>query len=223
MKYSIIISTAPRPGGVNYLEQTVQSLARGGVFQSSLLGFFQVCHAGERTIHENMIRCLEEADRTRTEWTIIMADDILVCGEFLESVDQWLKDCSTPEIAFYPLGANFGSVEHPQVACRYLTRDFYGAQCLCIHHSRTRSLADRLKASPTLSLPDIQIGVWANAVGSHYVLTPCPSFIQHIGRVSTQPNVFFDFPSWQGEAWTYTSQSGVCSPGGLPGRQPVCQ
>ena len=210
-RYSIVITTAPRPGGVTYLKETMMSLTKGGVFRSPLLGYFGICPTGERDILQNLIHALEEARKMETEWSIIMADDVRVIGNFLESVNAWLQCCAAPEIPFYPLGANFGSVEHPQIAWQYHMVDFYGAQCFCINRTHIQSLIDRLRVTTVSSLPDIQVGEWASSVGAPYVLTPCPSFIQHIGEVSTQPNTFFDFPSWPGEEWTYTTRACVFS------------
>ena len=55
-----------------------------------------------------------------------------------------------------------------------------------------------------LFMHDMLLREWALIEKSPFLLTPCPSFIQHIGIFSSiHSGRFFDFGSWPGKQYKY--------------------
>ena len=158
--YRIVLSTADRIPGPNYLVGTLNSLAKSGVFSSRIPVKLVIVDTGKgvRQRAQAMIWCKTHGidaeivtperrnstpdnaacglcNYTNTDWTIFLEDDIEVCGAFVESVDAWLRENAIPEIPIYPLCAAYGKNagrERDAATWRYSVGGFYGTQAYAV-------------------------------------------------------------------------------------------
>lgn len=176
--YRIVLSTADRSPGPNYLVGTLNSLARSGVFSSQIPVKLVIVDTGKgvRQRAQAMIWCKTHGvdaqiltpkrrsstpdnaacglcNYTNTDWTIFLEDDIEVCGAFLESVDVWLRENATLEIPIYPLCAAYGKNagrERDAATWRYSVGGFYGTQAYAIRSHECLDLGCFLKTEAAL-------------------------------------------------------------------------
>ena len=200
--------TAIRRKKTCYLDDTMTSLIKGGVFTSPLLGHFAVYDTKvpfPLNPNRNALRCLQEAMLQEGEWVIFMEDDIHVISHFLEGVDQWLSDCGEVGL-FFPLGANYKAIMECTDFWEYPLDLFYGTQAYCLRKRDLPSLIEYIiQNTKTLRTGhDKIIQWWAQSRGVTHVRTPCPSFVQHTGVDSSLTHgKFFTFESWPGEDYEY--------------------
>ena len=147
---------------------------------------------------------------------LFLEDDIDVIDGFFDSVGQWIDEHAISDCHIYPLGANYSSVSSlalkGETVWSYPIPLYYGTQGFVIHREDAISLADYLDEDPYRVNSrgtewDLAIGRWhkENWPELTHFLTPCPSFVQHIGRdsiVDPRPQTHI-FPSWPGPEWTY--------------------
>jgi hypothetical protein len=209
-KYTIVVNTSNRRDGQNYLTETVKNLHRSSVFNSPLLGGFFLFHTDKPHNHnnqQNALRALEAGYNNNTEWVIFLEDDVDFISNFLESVDKWLTEFYREEILFYPLAAAYHEVENPNISCwEYPINCFYGCQAYAIHRSQLERLIPFFRDvnEKIFFMHDMLLQHWGICEGSPFVLTPCPSFIQHIGRTSAiHDNRFYQYGSFPGHDYEY--------------------
>jgi glycosyltransferase involved in cell wall biosynthesis len=149
-----------------------------------------------------------------SKWILFLEDDIDVCGNFVDSAGAWLDDYADPDIPVYALGVNSPAVmQHARKgihAWRYPTADFYGTQAVAIRAEAAPEIAAYLREhcyryGERGAQYDHLIRDWLLEQGVDELITPCPSFVQHIGRTSSiDPRaVIHIFPSFPGKAWSY--------------------
>jgi hypothetical protein len=209
-KYTIVVNTANRKDGQNYLGQTIKNLTDASVFESSLLGGFLVYHTDKPYPHntqQNALRALEKGYENNTEWVIFLEDDVDFISNFLESVDLWLSEFYQPNILFYPLAACYVEVENKEISCwQYPVGCFYGCQAYAIHRSQLEKLIPFFKETnkTTFFMHDMLLQHWGKCMNSEYLLTPCPSFIQHIGQTSAiHDGRYYQYASFPGKEYEY--------------------
>lgn len=152
----------------------------------------------------------------RAPWVLFLEDDIDVCDDFFGSVSRWLSDHATDMYRLYPLGAAYTwvdtAVSNGQSSVPYPVDEFYGTQSFVIRAHDAVSLAQYLqdhcydRADDGTSY-DLLIADWHKQQYPNlsHLLTPAPSFIQHIGMLSVirpRPTVH-TFESWPGREWSY--------------------
>lgn len=209
-KYTIVMNTANRQDDISYLQTTVQNLANANVFSSFLFGGFFIFHTDKPFSHntqQNALRALEKGYENNTEWVIFLEDDVDFISDFLESVDNWLSEFYKPEVLFYPFGAAYQEVHDTSKKCwEYPPELFYGCQAYAIHKSQLEKLIlfFREANEAQLFMHDMLLRQWALSEKSSFLLTPCPSFIQHIGIFSSiHSGRFFEYGSWPGKQYKY--------------------
>jgi hypothetical protein len=210
MKYSIVIPTVNR-SQKNYLNNTIANLARSGVFHSPLLGYFAIFNDStldKGGCNENSLRCLKEAQKQNTEWTIFLEDDVDVINNFLESVDAWLNLCYDENVPLYSLSTNYVETRQSIIAWKYPIERFYGTQGYCIHKNRINSLIQSLETTTLVGLHDMRIKEWGICYGFKHFLASCPSFIQHLGdNSSIHEGRFHTICSWPGTNYNFLNRS----------------
>lgn len=127
---AVVMITVDRTPRQNYLAQTLEYLARSGVFASERLHSFHLinsrsdqfarlaldsaalCHAWahmpyeeQRTPNENAATALTIGAESGAAWVLFLEDDLDVCAHFLESVGLWLDDHATLQVPVYIFGA----------------------------------------------------------------------------------------------------------------------
>jgi hypothetical protein len=214
-KFGIVIRTSQRPDRENYLSQTIENLNRSKVFLSEQLSFFFIFDTncdGKHNPNENALRCLKKASEHDVDWIIFLEDDIDVIDNFLPSVDTWLRDCYDDKYILYPLCAEYKDVLEKKIAWKYPISAFYGTQGYCVKKNNLIDLIDFLEKNNKgrISGHDILIKEWASSKNLNFFLTPCPSFIQHIGNKSTlHLGRFHTYSSWPGRDYNYTPRSSI--------------
>ncbi len=157
-----------------------------------------------------------------SDWVLFLEDDIDVCGYFIDSVLAWLSDHVTEEYQVYPLGANYMDVisryHEVKTSWKYPIEKFYGTQAFALRSEDALNLAEFLERDPYHfneegTSWDLIMHLWSKHKypDSDHFLTPCPSFVQHIGRNSTvkpRDDVHI-FPSFPGPYWVYESRKQV--------------
>lgn len=171
------------------------------------------------TANENVEGALRVGACMGAPWVLFLEDDIDVCADFFDSVGAWLDEYASPDHFIYPLGANYEGVE---CAARlgadrwvYPVEQFYGTQALAIRSTDAASLASFLEAhrfdrAEDGTAYDLLMADWLRAErAGASLLTPAPSFVQHIGRTSSiRPRpATHTFPSWLGREWSYLDRS----------------
>jgi glycosyltransferase involved in cell wall biosynthesis len=202
-------------------------------FVSSMVG-----HHDEKVFANlNVARALEEAASHGTKWVLLMEDDIDVCDDFIDAVGRWLDDHVHPKYRVYALGANYGDVddlaERGETCWPYPLMVFYGTQAWAVRNKDALSIAAFLRQHCEDEVEQVLASGEKRVVSGtgwdlliarkwmpetypdlNFFLTPCPSFIQHIGFGSSlQPDESVHvFPSFPGREWTYQSRSTVRLP-----------
>ena len=151
-------------------------------------------------------------------WVLFLEDDIDVCASFLESTAAWLAD--QPYLLkhrVFPLGANYPQQLKEarrvgQTAWQYPIDGFYGTLAVAVDAADAREIATALeRAQQTSDRPDcydLHMAAWAKRQGVRDLLTPVPSFVQHIGTESIirPESVFHTYETWPGRTWQYFSK-----------------
>lgn len=195
----------------SYLQTTLHNLLRSSPSSdmSITLSTNPVC--ANLNVANALMRGSEQAP-----WVLFLEDDIDVCNDFLGSVSRWLSDHADDQYILYPLGAAYPWVDNAvlnnQPAVEYPVDKFYGTQAFVIRAHDAVSLAQYLQdhcydRTDDGTAYDLLIADWHK---THYpdlphLLTPAPSFVQHIGMTSViRPRpVVHTFSSWPGREWTY--------------------
>jgi hypothetical protein len=165
-RYALCLKTVNR-GRVNYLADTLASLARGGVFASAIPhevhvidgGSADMAHLdalkdyadtvlhlsqGGQTSNQTSIRGLEVALATGVPWIVMLEDDLHVCARFLESVDRWLGEHAHPGYHLYTFYAPYKEVRRAadsgQSTWPYAIASFYGTQCWAVRREEAQRL-----------------------------------------------------------------------------------
>ena len=150
------------------------------------------------------------------KWVLFLEDDIDVCADFFDGVGAWLDDYGDSEHLVYPLAAGYrwvdAAVKSGESAHVYPVRQFYGTQAFVMRIDDALNLSSYIADDPYRKNDegvswDLMMHDWATKHGASHFLTPCPSFVQHIGRESTvnpRPKTH-QFASWPGREWSYRS------------------
>jgi hypothetical protein len=163
----------------------------------------------------NGAAALDAAVDTGAEWVLFCEDDIDVCGDFLESVGNWLDTY----MAGYYVGVFGANYPHVAVAAarlefvwEYPLGLFYGSQCIALRHADAALLADYWRTCPEVKggtdmAIDLMVADWHRIAhpDQPHLLASAPSFVQHIGRVSyaTVKEVTHQFQTWPGPFWVF--------------------
>jgi len=129
----ITVDRSPRR---NYLGQTLQSLAAGGIRNTSVPWSLDIVDSGStdsffetegvpewlrdprvrlhrpsdgesRGPNANAAEALRQAAGRQADWVLFLEDDILVCAHFLDSVSGWLDDHSSESHRVVAFGAAY--------------------------------------------------------------------------------------------------------------------
>lgn len=165
---AIVMVTMDRSPRVNYLGETLDNLARSGVFRSPRLHSFTVADsrsgtfaadeisdhgieaavllpAEHRTANRNVARALKAGAESGAPWVLFLEDDIDVCSNFLNGVGRWLDRNSVVESQVYSFGAAY-DILVPMFArgeerWQYPAKDFYGTQAFAVRFGDARELS----------------------------------------------------------------------------------
>jgi len=168
-RFCIVISTADRSPGDNYLLDTLENLQASGVFSSRIPHELVIVDTGKGVRHRaqaeiwlatrgipatvitpeekcsglrNAAEGLKYASLTAS-WVIFLEDDVETCGMFLESVSAWLSDLPESEYDFHPLCAGYSSKagrERTQKVWEFPISAFYGTQGYVVSRQVARSI-----------------------------------------------------------------------------------
>lgn len=161
---------------------------------------------------ENAVRMIRELTQSNSEWTVFMEDDVIVCHEFLRSIDRWLDLVDEPKRKVFSLYCPYAQAREIYVGGGYYWAQpasaYYGAQSMMFRTADLPELADYLETvmptRPKLNW-DMAVKDWTAAGEWPFICQAVPSFAQHIGQKSTRhPEKDFHFAfAWQGEHWSF--------------------
>lgn len=205
--WAIVMSTAPRPGGTEYLSETLRSLGVSGVPREDV----QVIPTGVRTRNENGVACLQAGVVTGAEWILHLEDDLRVCQDLLGAVDRWVCDHAEAQgVTLYSFYAPYARFQSRAIdgGWSYPLDLFKGCQAFAIRATHAQEAIDAL--TPTLATWGSPAGFdrllarWLRTCGGK-ILGSAPCFVQHVG---TQTSLWYPHthqsPTFRGETWTYT-------------------
>jgi hypothetical protein len=225
MKYSIGIVSFDRSPTDNYIIPTLDSLSQD--FDSPLLHDVTIYDSGSPAGHlasleeytqdqpkvhlsipenrlyiqENGARCLLESAEQGAELVIFIEDDIEVCSNFLQKVDDWLNKNYRDDVYAYTMGAAYpdnlrAAAQMGQDYWEYPIEAFYGIQCFIMKSKYAKLFGEYLAKAPGGQYNDMHLKDWLASLDQRILLTPAPySFIQHIGFVSNyHKGRYHDFP-----------------------------
>lgn len=194
------VTTAPRPGGVSYLSRTLESLARAG-WESPI-----VCCDHDRTLGpwgnlRRAMRVLLEV-RSPSRWIVVFQDDI----EVTEGLKRHIYD----DCSWQPVHRGIASLYSPAMECDPLfgrgrwnpilrLPGSYGALALVF----PRGIAERLLAKTDeakKTMADFQVAKFCHYQGYNWT-APFPSFVRHIGGVSSLDNPNINIAARQCRLW----------------------
>lgn len=172
-----------------------------------------------RTACENAAAALEMGCMTNATWILFCEDDLDFCGDFLESVYNWLEDHVEERFRVYAFGAAYQQVyaaaQNYRNSWEYPIKAFYGTQCFAIRRIDALSLVTYWRSNPLVygsespGAYDLMMHGWSEKTfpGLEYFLASAPSFVQHIGRdsIATEKKETHTFP-WPGPLWVYNSE-----------------
>lgn len=170
-----------------------------------------------RTACVNGASAMDAGVASGAPWVLFCEDDLDVCGDFLESVGNWLDEFADPAFKVFPFGAAYPQVKDAarrlEFSWRYPVGAFYGTQCIAMRRAEAQSLADYWRTEPEVndtvstSAFDLMLADWHKREFPEqpYLLASAPSFVQHIGRESVATNLAktHTFTSWPGPFWAY--------------------
>lgn len=192
-----------------YLHDTLASLRKATY--TSLGLSFTIFNDIKRLANRNASDALEFASGIQRPWVLFLEDDIQVCARFFDSVSAWLTRWQSPEYRIYSFGCAYPEVSERipgRESWPYPIDQFYGTQAFAIRREDAATLAEYL--ATTDDPPgqyDLSMHKWARKFypSLNYFLASVPSFVQHIGTVSSirpdEPS--FTFQSFPGEDWSY--------------------
>lgn len=142
MRIAVSIKTKDRSPGQNYLDATLQNLARAGLWQSPHLHSLRIVDSGSpeperfrreeiepnlpkgivvrfdtapgRTLHQTGAEAIRQAAATDADWVLVLEDDLDFCADFLGSVAAWLEHHASPKYRLYAFGASYRQVKVAQ-------------------------------------------------------------------------------------------------------------
>lgn len=173
---------------------------------------FDIEAEGTRTLQQNAQRAIELAASVPCEYVLVLEDDIDVCEAFLESAYTWLTDHRDDRCGMYAFGANYkqvlNAVQAGETFWNYPMSAFYGAQACAWTRDNAVDLARWLGSDPEYDGErdhghDLNLARWGASRGFLSFKASAPSFVQHMGEVSTINNPWFGFESWPGRDWSY--------------------
>jgi len=231
---TIVISTFNRSPNPNYLFETLENLKRSGVLKHPQLHSLHLVDSGSakawptaniilthskvwshrpterRSAKWNCAAALRHGAVSGADWIVHLEDDLDVCGDFVGSLSRWLdahgKD-DRPNIfsGDYPQFAQKGNVEW-----QYPVEKFWGMQCFAVRPAVALDIAEWLETHglPEHNAHDIELHRWAGARGLTWFQASAPSFVQHIGHITSiadNPNggALITFPSFPGHEWSF--------------------
>lgn len=170
---AVVMITMDRSPRRNYFGETLDNLARAGVFRSHRLQSFTVAdsrsgtfaadeiadHGIEaavllpaefRTANQNAARALRAGGESSARWVLFLEDDIDVCDRFLDGVGRWLDRNASIECPLYAFGAAYDLlVPLARVGIEtwdYRVSDFYGTQAIAVRCADALTMADWIDA-----------------------------------------------------------------------------
>lgn len=232
---SIVISTFDRSPNPNYLFQTLESLHRAGVLDSPLLTGLYLVDSGSasswppvensiflhpkvwcvqaeqrRSAKWNCAAALRVGANSGATWVVHLEDDVLVCADFVGSLTRWLESHGADDRLNVFSGDNPGFAQKISPVWQYPVEMFWGMQCFAVRPNVALNIADWFETHglPEHNAHDIELHRWAEFHGIKSFAASAPSFVQHIGNVTSianNPNGghLVSFPSWPGPEWKY--------------------
>ena len=225
-----VMITVDRSPGENYLTETLHRLqdstdnslvglvlydsASGGYGRDEFVLNYR-SHDPLVCANLNVADALEYAATKGSEFVLFLEDDIDFVNNFFDSVARWLSDHVSSLPTIYPLGANYGEVtdgyNRGETWWSYPVSKFYGTQAFIIRSRDVASCVTYVRdhcydLHKDGTGYDHLIRDWATSNGITHFVTPCPSFIQHVGTTSIikSRGSIHTFPSWPGDKWSYT-------------------
>lgn len=158
MKISLNMITMDRTPKENYIKDTIMSLKKGGVFDSNILGAFNILVSNQNSDflnfieldsvnivipeeakngNENYASAVLQGYKDNCDYIMLIEDDISVCAKFLESTVKWLEERFVN--TDYSLAAIYSPYEQCNICLKgninywdYPIPAFYGTQCVVI-------------------------------------------------------------------------------------------
>lgn len=249
MKYLISMRTMDRSPKKSYMHKTMGSLIKSGLFESIIPFELHLFDGGSLSIdylrqykslnnlfihevdhkitrNENWLRSIEYVKHFNCDYIIQLEDDILVCDNWLESIDSYIKKHPTlinrnPMTSFY---APYKEIERKTAKkvdnWEQNYQQFYGTQCILFKKDIALEVVEYIKngienfddcsfkfrgekygRGMIGGCIDLWLQEWgaANYSGKHFLVS-CPSFVQHIGRIK---NKHLHQSHFLGEDWSY--------------------
>lgn len=193
------------PGRIKYCGRTVDALIASNRHQRTDIHIISDPNPDSM---QNAIAQLEFGVKSGEEWFVTLEDDVEFISDFNESVELWLRDCERIGTSpFYPLAAAYPDIlKMADIAWRWPIGDFYGTQAVVFHRADALRAVEFLRTHPNPDLEfDLQLADWAGVLGKTHILTPCPSFVQHVGISSAiMPGSFHWYAGFAGSEWSYS-------------------
>jgi hypothetical protein len=249
MKYLISMRTMDRFPKKSYMHKTMGSLIKSGLFESIIPFELHLFDGGSTSIdylrqyksldnlfihktnskitrNENWLRSIEHIRYFNYDYVIQIEDDILVCDNWLESIDAYIKKHQklidkNPMTSFY---APYKEIERKtSKKIEYWEQSyqqFYGTQCILFKKDIALKVIEYIKngigdfdncsfkfrgekygRGMIGACIDLWLQEWGAAnYSDKYFLVSCPSFVQHIGEIE---NKHLHQSHFLGENWSY--------------------
>lgn len=219
--YSLCIPTVPRPEGhcARLLARLVET---GTLTHPQVRGLHVACEDGNGP-NETAARALFAAVDDMADWIVFLEDDIDIIDDLIGSTDRWLREFHRTEILFYPLGCNARRAMRAasaagQRAWNYPIEEFYGACGLVFSTGAAALFLTETWRKPEWMMPwcglDENLKRWHQLVypNQPHLVTPVPSFIDHLGAVSSidksQSHFTGRYPVVADRSFRYGAQKG---------------
>ena len=206
--------TDEKRSGKNYINQTMQSLDRSGLWGSSTpyelhvydggskdLSFIEPQWRNRMQLHtidkkilprENCGRAIIDATNYGGDWIMFLEDDIAVCKDFLDAAASWIERNVNEQhrvLTFYtPYREVQEAVLRGVELWHYPVLAFYGTQAIAIRTSDAQSCGDHIHDDVEYSPQsyDLSLKRWhMNNYPDHgHFLATAPCFVQHTGEDS---------------------------------------
>lgn len=168
------------------------------------------------TANYNVASALRIGSAQGAPWVLFLEDDGKYCDRFLESVALWLEDHAQPSVPVYSFATNYRQVTeaayHGETSWDYPVQCFYGTVAFACRPEVAESIAEWLEGHEFSrqsdgTCYDIHMMDWALEHDVPFFLAAAPSFVQHMGKVSSirdPDGEFIQFDNFSGEKWFYT-------------------
>lgn len=190
---------------------------------ADILGTGTIVHpAAERySGKQNCARALVRASSTDADWVLQLEDDLDVCGQFLDSMGRWIDRHATDDVPVYSFASDHATVaanvRRGEASWKEPVEYYWGNQCLLMRRETAKDIGMWFQDHPFYThvdgrqdenAHDLELHHWAAARGVTHFRQSCPSFVQHIGFVTSVPGNAkggkqVQFPSWPGPNWIY--------------------